>query len=97
MPDMPLDRPEKYGLPATPFLYHLDQVATILGRELDDLIDTQVYFASRTRGKWNPRQLKAINIAPDLEGEPEWRISEGELIRWFKLMGFRVYSRGKIV
>lgn len=97
MTDMPIERPEKYGLPATPFLYHLDQVATILGRSEDDLIDVQIFFAGRTTGRMSPRKIKAINIAPELADKPEWRVSEGELIRWFKLMGFKVYSRGKII
>ncbi len=69
----------------------------MLQRELDDLIDVQIYFVNRSIGPAHPRKIKAINIAPDLDDTPEWRVSEGELVRWFKLMGFKIYERGKII
>jgi len=92
-----VDAPERVGLPSTPFLYHLDQVATMLGREQSELIDTQIYFMGRTIGRNSPRQIRAINIAVDPSASPEWRVSEGELIRWLKLIGFKIHSRGRVV
>lgn len=89
--------PEKVGLPPTPFFYHLDQVATMLGFTMDQLIDTYVYFAGRTVGRFSPRQIMVRNVAVDESADPEWRISEGELIRWCRLLGFKVYSRGHII
>lgn len=92
-----LDKPEDVGLPATPFLYHLDQVATLLGLTEEDLISRFLWFLNRTTGRKSPRQIKVVNIAVDLSATPEWRISEGELVRWLKLMGLKVYSRGRVV
>ncbi len=96
MPGEALDKPEGVGLPPTPFLYHLDQVATLLGLTEEDLISRYLWFLGRTVGRKSPRQIKVVNIAPTV-AMAEWRISEGELVRWLKLMGFKVYSRGRVV
>lgn len=91
------DRPESVGLPMTPFLYHLDQVATILGFTVDELIDRYIFFVGRSRGAFHGRQIKAVNISVDPSAMPEWRVSEGELVRWLKLIGIKIYSRGRAV
>jgi hypothetical protein len=95
--DEPVPDPEKVGLPATPFFYMLDQVATMLGQTVEDMMHTRLFYAGRSRGRQFPRQLRAVNIAPNDDDKPDWRISEGELIRWCKACGFRVYSRGRVV
>lgn len=97
MPHEKLDDPEAVGLPATPFFYYLDQCAQFLQLTTDQFVSGYVWFLGRSRGVKSPRQLKAVNIQPDADAPPDWRISEGELVRWCKLMGFKVYSRGRVV
>lgn len=91
------DRPQQVGLPMTPFLYHLDQVAIMLNMTEDQLVDTLIFFSGRSFGRLSPRQIKAINISADPEGSPMWRVTEGELVRWLKLLGIRVFSRGRAI
>ena len=93
----PLRNPEAVGLPLAPVMYHLDQVAFFLGLSKDQLIDTKIFFAGRTIGKKHPRQIRAVNIAVEEDGEPEWRVTEGELVRWLKLIGIKVFSRGRAI
>jgi hypothetical protein len=85
------------GLPLTPFLYHFDQVATMLGKTESQLIDTHIFYLGRSVGRQHPRKIKAVNIAADPDAVPEWRITEGELVRWLKLIGIKLYSRGRAV
>lgn len=93
----PVDKPESVGLPLSPMLYHLDQVAVFLGVNEDQLVSTWIFFQGGTRGMYNRRQIKAINIAPDLKRNAEWRVTEGEMVRWCKVVGIKVYSRGRAV
>lgn len=62
-----------------------------------EFISQFVYYNGRVTGRQSPRKLKTVNIQPDENGLPMWRISEGELIRWLKLLGVKIYSRGRIV
>lgn len=83
---------EKVGLPPRPFLYTLDQVATIIALPIARLRETYVYYVGLDAGPRRLDQLVARNIAP--EGErPEWRVEEHELIRWMKRRGFLAYIR----
>lgn len=91
------DQPEKVGLPMTPFLYTLDQVAVMMQKPEDEFTSTTVYFNGRSTGRCHPRQLRAVNVQVDEEKTPDWRITEGELVRWLKLLGIRIYSRGRAV
>lgn len=97
MTHQPLDNPEGVGLPATPFFYYLDQCAQFLQMPTDQFISSYVWFLGRTTGRKSPRQLRAVNMQADTDQQPDWRISEGELVRWLKLLGFKVYSRGHVV
>jgi hypothetical protein len=92
-----LDAPEKLGLPATPFFYHLDQCAQFMQIPVENFISQYVWFLGRSTGVKSPRKLKAVNMQADADQAPDWRISEGELVRWMKLLGFKVYSRGRVV
>lgn len=86
------------GLPATPFLYTLDQVAMLLGMSEEDFVSQYIWFAGGSIGRKSPRQIKSVNIAVNTATDTaRWRVSQGELIRWCKLMGFTVYSRGRVV
>jgi hypothetical protein len=93
----PLDKPEAVGLPATPFFYHLDQCAEFMQLTEEQFISSYVWFLGRSTGVKSPRKLKAVNMQPNPDNPPDWRISEGELVRWMKMLGYKVYSRGRVV
>lgn len=85
-------RREEVGLPSRPFLYTLDQVATLLAIDEDALAQNYVYFDGRSLGAQMPYHLLAHNLArPDTK--PEWRITERELVRWLRRKKIRVYER----
>lgn len=75
---------DKYALPPRPFLYTLDQIATILAYPDEKALHPTIFFEGRTPGA-TPRKDKMIarNIAPDDE-KPEWRVEEEEFIRWMR-------------
>jgi hypothetical protein len=79
-------------LPPRPFLYTLDQVATLTGVTMDSLVTRHVFFEGRSTGVRSPERLCARSITPRTE-KPDWRISESELARWLKRLGFKVYER----
>lgn len=77
---------EKYALPPRPFLYTLDQIATILAYPNEKALHKSIFFEGRTLGG-RPRKdlMIARNIAPD-DQQPEWRVEEEEFIRWMRHM-----------
>ena len=83
---------DKIGLPPRPFLYTLDQVATIIALPIEKLRDAYVYYVGLDAGPRRLDQLCARNIAPHGD-RPEWRVEEHELIRWMKRRGFLSYIR----
>lgn len=80
------------GLPVRPFLYTLDQIATLLVLEEPSLLRS-IHFEGRTPGARHITKMVARNIAPTGES-PEWRIAEREFVRWLRVKGFRFYERG---
>jgi hypothetical protein len=94
--DKPVD-PTEVGLPATPFLFTLDQIAVFLNVSEGDLVHRFIWFSGGTIGRKSPRQIKAVNIQPDPNRTVDWRVSQGEFIRWCKLIGLKVYSQGRVV
>jgi len=86
-------RPESVGLPARPFLYTLDQIASILDLELRAMRVKYIHFDQRTLGARRKDRLLALNIAP-LGEKPDWRVEEAELIRWMKFKRIRYHERG---
>lgn len=89
----PEQRAETYNLPRRPFLYTLDQIATILSIETGSLIKKgYLFFTGRMPGLPKRDEIRVINIAlPDKH--PDWRVEERELIRWMKRKGFRYVDR----
>jgi hypothetical protein len=79
-------------LPPVPFLYTLDQIAGIIALPESKLKDKHIYFSNRTTMRMSPALMVARNIAAPLD-QPDWRVSELELIRWLKLKGFVVRRR----
>lgn len=83
---------ESVGLPFRPFLYTLDQIASML--DLSDMVlRGLVFYDNRSIGAKKADQILARNIAV-LGNSPDWRVTEVELIRWMKKRRFRVYYRG---
>lgn len=83
---------EGVGLPIRPFLYTLDQIATMLAMTEVRLRD-HVHFEGRAPGARPPDKMVARNIA-QVDQPPEWRVAERELLRWLRRRGFRFYERG---
>lgn len=89
-----MDDRDKLNLPARPFLYTLDQIATILAIEERTLRrNGYLYFNGRQPGRPLPDELRVINIAQGITDEPNWRVEEKELVRWMKRKGFRYVDR----
>jgi len=81
-------------LPARPFLYTLDQIATILNITEASLKSMgYLYFEGRTPGSCHPDEVRAVNVSRGITDKPEWRVEERELIRWMKRRGFRYVDR----
>jgi len=79
------------GLPPKPFLYTLDQVATLLALSAKQM-QQYVYYHGVTIGRPRRHEVVARNIAPDGE-PPEWRVHEDDLIHWMRRQGFYCYTR----
>lgn len=83
---------ERIGLPFRPFLYTLDQIATMLNVSLTTFKNTYVHYEGVSIGFREHGKMWARDIAP--EGErPDWRIAENEFIRWCRFKHFKVYTR----
>lgn len=83
------------GLPLRPFLYTLDQLATILNVQTKTLREDYIHFEGRSIGNPDRHVLVARNIAPP-DQAPVWRVTERELVRWLKLKGFKYYDTGRV-
>lgn len=80
---------EKLSLPPRPFLYTLDQISMLLNVSEITIRNEYVYYDQRSMGIPPKRKFFARNIQSDPESKPDWRVTEVELKRWFKYMGFR--------
>lgn len=90
--DIKPNRNFQVDLPTRVFLYTLDQIATMLGIPMDKLKQSYIYFVGFSKGIKKRDWLEAINIAP--LGEPrDWRVNEGELLRWMRVQRIRPYGR----
>lgn len=88
--------PEKIGLPPRPFLYTIDQIASILSMRESVVHQRHIYHEGRDIGRRSPHEMLAHNIAPPND-KPDWRVSEQELLRWMRLKGFKYYDSGTVV
>lgn len=89
---MSKDKPARVELPPRPFLYTIDQIASLTGMSETSIRTNYLFYVSNDWGRQSPELLAARNIAPP--GHPEeWRVQEQELIRWLRRKGFRTYSR----
>ena len=86
---------DKIGLPARPFLYTIDQIATLLHVDEKAVKTSYLYYEGRSAGSRGRDLMIARNIAP-VNATPDWRIAERELVRWLKYKGFRYYEAGAV-
>jgi hypothetical protein len=94
---MPRKASASMGLPPKVFLYTLDQVAFMLSMSTKNLMQHYLYLHGVNVGKPPPSKLVARAINPQApDSEKEWRISEPELKRWLRYIGFRVYDRSTV-
>jgi len=85
----------RIGLPLRPFLYTVDQLATILEITEQTLHTQYIYHVGRDVGIKDKHHMEARNIAPT-DADPEWRVAESELKRWMRTKGFKFYDRGTV-
>lgn len=84
------ERRAAVGLPPQPFLYTLDQIGQMLGRQKRTVVKYLHYYGV-TPGKCPENKMSASNLAS--VGEPaDWRVADAELIRWLRYKGFKVYD-----
>lgn len=89
-----MDDRTRLNLPVRPFLYTLDQVATILSMTEASLVKSgYCFFTGRVPGRAHMDELCFINLEADPKAKPNWRVEERELIRWMKRKGFRYVDR----
>lgn len=87
--------PGSVGLPPRPFLYTFDQIAQILSVGVAAVGRSYIFYEGRSTGARPRDRMIARNIAAPTD-KPEWRVAEGELVRWMKVKGFRYHERGWI-
>lgn len=88
-------RGQRIDLPVRPFLWTVDQVATIISLQPRTMQIHYVYYEGRSTGAKSSSKLLARNIAPR-DAPAEWRIAQEELIRWLRMKGFRFYEDGRL-
>jgi hypothetical protein len=81
------------GFPIRPFLFTLDQIATLIQVSEQQLKKVYIHYEGRSLGFRKNDNMLARNIAPEGE-KPDWRVTEKEIVRWLRFRGFRVYDRG---
>ena len=75
-------------LPTKVFMYTIDQVAMLLDIHMDVLKRNYLFFNGRENRRSTRQDLVAVNIARH-DQDPEWRVSEVELVRWMKFKGIK--------
>lgn len=88
--------PQSVGLPVVTFLYTLDQIASMLGMQVEYFISSYVYFHLRSTGPKRPDEMLARNIARP-EMPPDWRIPQAEFVRWLRFKGMKVLPGGAVL
>lgn len=79
-----------------PFLFTLDQVATIAQLNLSTFKSKYVYYSGESIGRRDPNLFLARDINPS-PNEKDWRITESEVERWLKYKGFKPFGTWKYI
>lgn len=80
-------------LPDRPFLYTVDQIATLISVEEVTVRNAYLHYEGRSTGACPRDKMVARNISP-AGLPPEWRVDDRSLRRWMKFKGYRYYERG---
>lgn len=74
----------------------LDQIAAMLNLSSDLLSKSYVWFEGKDVGIYRRRYLRAVNLAVgrtrDNGKAQDWRVQEGELLRWLTVNGLWIYD-----
>lgn len=81
-------------IPIKMFMYHIDQIASMLDVTELTMKKNMLYYQGRERRKWTQDDLVAVNISR-VNAPPEWRISEEEFMRWMKYKGIKFVNPRK--
>lgn len=83
---MELSQLEELRLPPRTFLYTLDQIEMMLGCSRAQL-QKHLFLHGVMPGRTNKDLMVAVNLNPPGE-KPDWRIKEGEFVRFLRYKGF---------
>ena len=83
------------GLPPKPFLYTMDQIATLLSLSEDQVRRQYIWYDGRSTGSTSVHLMIARNIAKP-GATPEWRVADRELVRWMRVKGFKLHTRAMV-
>lgn len=89
-------RAERVDLPQRLFFYTLDQVAVLLGVELEELTQFVHFVGAPAAPKGEIDPLKAYKVAPLGNLDPsikEWRVPEDEFVAWLHRAGIKVAAQ----
>lgn len=81
--------------PVRPFLYTLDQIASLVSIDERELIAVYLFLEGRSLFTPAPHHLHTRNIAPP-DKKPDWRVIESEFIRWLRYLGFSYIPPGSV-
>lgn len=90
----PKVRRKPVELPPRPFLYTIDQIATLLSVEPGTVKKEYLFYRGVSIRNKEKGMMLAVDIAPPDASRKEWRVLESELRRWCSYKGFRVSERG---
>ena len=80
------------GLPRRPIFYTEDQVAAMLSLPLEKLQGSYLWRVGRDSGVYRNSYLRAVKIPKPDRSIPEFRVAEGELIRWLRFHDLWIYD-----
>lgn len=70
-------------IPLKTFFYTTDQIALMLDVSETYLKNKMLFYQGREAMRQDPRLMRCVNIREPDE-RPEWRVEEGELLRWLR-------------
>lgn len=89
---MPQQRRIPIDLPPKPFLYTIDQVATLISVPMNG-IKKHLFYRGVDTGRSPGHLMRAIDISNPEDAFHDWRVEEAELVRWMRKRGVSTYRR----
>lgn len=78
-------------LPARPFFFTVDQIATLTGLTMTQ-VRASMFRSGESIGIPPRDEMLAVNLAPCGDAD-EWRVEEKELLRWLRQRGYTILTR----